>query len=258
MSIVDLKNSVKHFVLRGANIRRVHIVGCSRSGTTMLHYALAAFENTILYDKETSTWSYPTLKDSALLFGSYVFRPGRYYLVTKREWGWWEDSQLERLAKLARNYGIFVINLARDPRDVLTSKYALGEKRFYVDPEFWEKSTVAAERLMQILADHPLKMTLRYEDIILKSGATQQLLQEKIGFRLREGLQSWSKLKDNMKPGSKIGEMFPNMHNLRNFDARSIGKWRADPDLERYLQSQLNTSPQRLKLKEFIAKYGYE
>jgi len=42
------KDSVKHRLLHAANYRRVHIVGCARSGTTMLYFLMMAFQNMIL------------------------------------------------------------------------------------------------------------------------------------------------------------------------------------------------------------------
>ena len=41
MKIENTKQELKRTLLECANISRIHIVGCQRSGTTMLHYSMS-------------------------------------------------------------------------------------------------------------------------------------------------------------------------------------------------------------------------
>ena len=42
-------------------LKHIHIIGCARTGTTMLHYAMARYDGIILIDRETSVTVDPSL-----------------------------------------------------------------------------------------------------------------------------------------------------------------------------------------------------
>jgi hypothetical protein len=258
-AVHDFKNAIKHGLLSKAGIRRMHIVGCARSGTTMLHYSLVAFDNTILYDRETSVWNQPTLKGSFALFcRSLPTSRKRRYFITKRGADWWHDDALARLETYVRKYRIFLIHIVRDPRDVLTSKHALDKNRFYVSTKKWAKSTEAADRLLRRLDDYPAAMTLRYEDVVLRSDEIERQLGERTGLRLRRGVKSWARLKDNLSASEGMERMIPYMHELRNFDPASIGKWKRKPELTAYIRKLTEDSPISPRLAEFMNRHGYK
>ncbi|PON17908.1 hypothetical protein C2W62_10730 [Candidatus Entotheonella serta] len=253
-----LKNAIKYRLLRAAGIERIHIVGASRSGTTMLCYAMACFDRTLLHDRETSIWNYPTLTDSLGLFANYVGRPSPSFLVTKRGANWWRQERLERLATLTRRYGIFLIHIIRDPRDVLSSYHPLRERQFYVHPDDWERSIQGASWLWRQLADYPYKLVLRYEDIVQDPEVTQALLCQLTGLRLRPGVVSWAQLKANVEANQGLGDMVSYMHKLRNFDPESIGRWRTNPDAVAHIEQLRFASQHGVLLNEFMRIYGYE
>ncbi len=257
-TLFNVKNAIKYRLLRTANIERIHIVGTSRSGTTMLYYAMASFDRTLLHDQETSVWNYPTFKGSAGLFASHVFRPSKRFLITKRGPNWWRQDRLERLVTFVRDYGIFLIHIVRDPRDVLSSYHPLHERQFYVQPDDWANSVNGAAQLWDQLADHPAKLVLKYEDIVRQSQAAQARLCQQTGLRLRHGVTSWSRLKENVESTHSLGHMVPYMHKLRNFDPDSIGKWRTNPDAAAYLEQLRHASPHGATLNEFMQMYDYE
>ncbi len=252
------KNAMKYRLLRTAGIKRIHIVGTSRSGTTMLCYAMACFDRTLLHDRETSVWNYPTLTGSLGLFANHAVRPGKRFLVTKRGANWWRQERLERLATFARHYGIFLIHIIRDPRDVLSSHHPLRQRQFYVQPDDWQRGIQGASWLWRQLDDYPNKLVLKYEDIVRDPQGTQALLCQYTGLRLRQGVTSWARLKENVEATQGLGDMVSYMHKLRNFDPESIGKWRTNPEAVAHLEQLCHTSPYGALLHEFMRMYDYE
>lgn len=253
-----VKNVIKYRLLRAAGIERIHIVGASRSGTTMLCYAMACFDRTLLHDRETSVWNYPTFTESLGLFANHVGRCGPSILVTKRGANWWRQERLERLVAFTRRYGIFLIHIIRDPRDVLSSHHPLREREFYVQPDDWERSIQGASWLWRQLDDYPHKLILKYEDIVREPESTQALLCRRTGLRLRHGVTSWAQLKTNVEATQGLGDMVAYMHHLRNFDPASIGKWRTNPAAVTHIEQLRYASPHGVLLNEFMRVYGYE
>ena len=102
MAFDQLKNDYKHRLFSRADIRRVHIVGCGRSGTTMLHYSMTAFANTILFDRETSMWNHPSLREAHAVYDEYQNQPGQHYYITKRGVTWWQGATVEKRADFTK------------------------------------------------------------------------------------------------------------------------------------------------------------
>src|ERR1041384_3271316 len=79
-----------------AGIDRIHIIGCGRSGTTMLHLAMACFKNVTL-SKSESGIQHPHLRERlglALRLGTVS---GRKHYVTKRGSGWINPHHVDHL-----------------------------------------------------------------------------------------------------------------------------------------------------------------
>ncbi|MCP4353991.1 MAG: sulfotransferase [Desulfobacterales bacterium] len=257
MNTDNLKNNFKYFLLNRADLRRVHIIGCARSGTTMLHYSMCVFKNTILYDKETSMWNYPSVKESVGLYRKYAFQPDTHYIITKRGASWWKGGNIEKLAEFTRKYKIFLINLIRDPRDVMTSRHSLDKKKYYVDPNLWVDAMVATDRLMEYLKDYTDILTVRYEDVVLNTKEVEDSFKKRIGLELRSSVASLNRLKDNVEAIGGLEQMIPYMHKLRNFDPESVGRWKNKPDNVEYIESLLKDSFCKKHLAEFMTKYNY-
>jgi hypothetical protein len=253
----EIKEYVKHLLLTRAYIKRVHIVGCARSGTTMLHYAMSAFKNIILHDSETSPWSHPGLKDSFCFFQKYARKTPPVFFVTKRPAKWWYPDMVERLLDYVPTQRIFLINIVRDPRDVLTSSHPYDKRQFYVEPWVWEKSIAAGEHLMKNLAGYADKITLRYEDVILYPDKMERLLCDKLGLELQENISCWSQLENSVVPSDGPSRMLPYMHQLRNFDPASIGKWQHAQHKQDYVEFLLSASDASATLQSFMERYHY-
>ncbi len=252
-----VKQDVKELMLRAAGVRRFHIVGCARSGTTMLHYALLAFADTVLlHDSESAVWRYPSLLASADLVRRFALSRRRRYLVTKRNYRWFEDREVERMLYSALEHGMFLVSVVRDPRDVLTSSKR-GHDGFYVDPARWAQSVSAADTLRERLDGRNQWMTLRYEDMMCAPDETARAVMERTGLSLRPGITSWAHLKDNIALLGRNLHRTGALHTLRNFDASSVGRWRLDPAKRELVRHLLEESPQRAAIRRFMADHGY-
>ncbi len=255
-SIKKAKYMYKQAVLNLADIRRIHIVGCSRSGTTMLHYSFIAFCFTKLYDKEISPWTFPTLWE---VHRDYMFRliyrPNPFYLISKRNAPWWQEQHLEKLVSYANKTNLSVINIVRDPRDVLTSKHPLKEKQYYVDTELWMNSIKAGNFLEKHLPTVNF-LSIRYEDVIMYPDHIVEQFRKRYQMRLREGVKSIVCLKDNMKMlNAQNNHMVAYMHSLRNLDTNSIGKWKRNPGDIDHIKSLLRQKKIGGMINDFMHKH---
>jgi hypothetical protein len=252
-----LKNDFKQFLLKAAGIRRIHLIGCFSSGVTMLHYALVAFHNTFLFEEETSPWSDPDVKTCWTLWKDWRSSLESHFFITKRHANWWQPHFISTLAHYAQRYQVFIINIIRDPRDVLTSHHPYDRHNYYVTPELWKKSIAAAQQLQKDLTDYPHILTIKYEEAILHPHRIEQQLQQAFGLSLRPEIGSWNRLKQNLEDISVAGYVLPYMHKLHDFDKSSIAKWQRDPVKAEYVDFLLNTSKYRDHLKTFMAEHGY-
>ena len=255
-----LKNRVKHCLLKHVNISRIHIIGCSRSGTTMLHYSMVAFENMILHNKETSVWGYPSIKESFQLFKSHIdSKKGKTFLVTKRERYWYLHEYITKILFFIKKNNIYVINLIRHPLDVMTSRHRLDTKEYYVEPDFWNASIEAADFLMRSLGDYPNKLTIKFEDVVMHPERIEQLFTERIGLQKKREVKSLRMLKENLALAGPIDRrMIPYMHELRDFDPAAIGRWADHPAKSARVAYLLQQSPYKNQIRQFMMQYGYD
>ncbi len=255
--MVFLKQKAKQKLLQLARIRRIHITGCSRSGTTMLHFAFIAFAKTILYDKEISPWTYPELRETVKFFLNNLFNTSHLYLISKRNAPWWQKERLDKLLAYSDITNTQIILIVRDPRDVLTSKHPLDKKRYYVDPELWMNSIIAGNYLEQYLpGNHFLK--IRYEDVINEPEYIAEQFKKRYNLSLRAGVRSMALLKDNMETlNIHNSHMVAYMHNMRNLDSNSIGKWQKSKQDIRYIESLMKQKELGAMIIDFMRKHGY-
>ena len=251
------KNWIKHTLLRKANFRRIHIIGCARSGTTLLNFVLSGFRNTILHQKEVSVWNWPSLRQTFSLVRKYGFGAEPFFLVTKRNATWWIPEKLERLIRYTERFQIGIIYLIRDPRDVLTSKHALDERQYYVSFDTWKHSIEAGELVLDRLKNYPGLLIIRYEDLIEDIHRVEKSLKATFGLQLKPNVASLSRLNDYLDEDSRKSRMIQYMHGLRNFDSGSINKWKKDPKKRHYLKTLWEDPEKRGRLESVLKKYNY-
>jgi hypothetical protein len=222
----------------------------------MLHYAMVTFAGSVLHDSESLVWAYPSLPATLALVRRYGLSRRRRHLLTKRGYRWFMPDEVDRLIYSTLKYRMFLINIVRDPRDVLTSQKR-GHDGHYVKPDRWQRSVEAAEVILRALEGYPDQLTLRYEDIVTDADRAGRTLMDRIGLQLRPHITSWANLADNMALlGQNIGRVGA-MHRLRNFDPSSVGRWRHDPAKARFLAELLDSSPYGAPLRRFMATYDY-
>ncbi|NOX36452.1 MAG: sulfotransferase [Calditrichaeota bacterium] len=251
------KNRLKHKLLEKANFKRIHIVGCARSGTTLLYFALSGFRNTLLYEREVSVWNWPGLKKTFQLVQEKGFQKERFFIITKRNATWYVQEKLERLIQYVNHFRIGLIYLVRDPRDVLTSKHKLHEKPYYVGFETWKQSVSAGEYLQERLKGYSELLVLRYEDLVQHIDQVEERLKNTFGLQLKPGVASLGHLEQYLDEQARNSKMVQYMHRLRNFDPRSINKWKNDPEKRNYLKTIWDDPAKRSELETFMKKYGY-
>lgn len=223
----------------------------------MLHYAMAAFENVRLNPVESDLRFTPSILQSLKLWQ----QPGSW-LITKREFGWFEPTAIDELIEYTLEENIAVIHLVRDPRDVLISRHAGNDNdEFYVDPHRWQMSIEAGEKMMLAVEGKVPALTLKYEDIVLNSDECEARLVKELGFIKNPNLGKLSELADNMSTmGLEANPwMKQALHRLRNFDQRSVGSWKQDRQKRDYLRNLLDENPDiHRDMIKFMKRYGYD
>ena len=257
-SFHETKAALGRALFAVARIERIHIIGCGRSGTTMMHLAMACFKNVTLSNSESGV-QHPHLRERLGLALRSGTLGGRKHYITKRDSGWTTPGQVDDVIKWTRLENIGILHLVRDPRDVMLSKHVRSKRPDmpYISPERWYESTLAADQILGALSDHPRKLTLRYEDIILQPLASQQRLAAAFGLEPSPDALPIDRVKDNFERlGLQYdGQEITNLNGLRNMDAGTVGQWRKNevrPSFEAM-------SPEsRDWLERFCEEYGYD
>lgn len=254
-----MKPALGRWLFRHDNIEQLHVIGCARSGTTMMHAAMTAFENVAVCSEESGP-AFPTLR--ARIEIARAFRrqnipvSARKYYVTKRAWGWFGPAEREVLLRRAERENIGLINMVRDPRDVLLSRHPNFERARFVSVDFWRESIEGSEWLRERLESHGRFVTVRYEDVVNNPRAVERALGNAFGLRLRPNA-SIDKVQDSLSSSGAALDpsMAKAMHGVRNADAKSIGKWRTAEDKpEDELLADRAAAP---LFKDMVQRYAY-
>lgn len=112
---------------------------------------------------------------------------------------------------------LWVINMIRDPRDVVVSRHAKAPDQYWIHLGVWKRRRRAAIRL----ADHPQVMTVRYEDLVQNPAAVQQRIEQWLPFLERTG--DFVDFHRNATPSSRAVLA---LGGLRPIETSSIGNWR--------------------------------
>ena len=255
--------ALRRSIFRQGGVKRLHIVGCSRSGTTMLHMAMTAFSGVQFHYEESET-IVPLLAERLRALAAYRRagigrRDGRFF-VTKRAAGWHHPRATERLTALAARENIGVILVVRDPRDVLLSSHdGRGGVADYVDAAHWRRSVEAGYRLTDALADAPTGfLIMRYEDMVAAPATSAARLRESFGLRPKTGSPGFHALAHNVANAGKAFDdyLLEAVGKVRDLDPASVGKWRrqeTDP------AAPLRSDPEIAALHaRFCADHGYD
>lgn len=251
--LYTMKKALGRTLFRLTGVDRIHIVGCARSGTTLMQYAMVAFDGVSVANHEASL-AYPDLAERFRLAGEAV-RNRPVVLITKRTYGWFEAEAVCEVVRAARRDGIGVILVVRDPRAVLTSKHGgLSESGAYVDQDRWHKSVLAGDQIWEQLGEYPRKLIVKYEDLVTKPDAVERDLSVSFGLRRRSDMLPLANVKSNLERSGYVvdSHMDEAMHGLRDIDtsrpARAVPPL-CDLDIDR---ASINAA-----IMEFMGRYGY-
>lgn len=229
----------------------VFLTGCARSGTTLLARLMTAFRATITQGAEGRVeW-----------FGDPGFATARrkgWNLVVKRSREVFagmaphpnvadagadvEEAALAYQLALIRHFDVRVVDIVRDPRDVLVSVHHSDPDRYYVSPERLSRQFHQVEWLRQRA---PRFVQVRYEDILREPDAEQRRLGEALGLVPESRFSEYPRF---MRPERLVGdprylaEQERAAKGTRPLDASTIGRWRTtDPA---YVERALDSYPE--------------
>ena len=209
------------------NMKRLHVVGCPRSGTTLvMELVSTCFQNNGFCEHEMSIFKDPEGGDVPELFFSK--QPS-------------DIKCIERIFKLDER--LFVICLMRDPRAVITSIHKSMPGIYFCNFRIWKICDDSLRRLCR----HPRFFLIRYENLVNKADAVQQQLMEKFPFL--EKKHSFSGYERFARPSSKSIKA---MNGLRGVSSDRIQGW--EKHLRR-IKSQLEKHPEMV---DILIQYSYE
>jgi len=242
-----------------AGIERIHIIGCARSGTTLLQLAMSCFSGVVLAEDESSP-SHPFLGERVPLAMKLGWRRGRKFYITKRDSGWYFPKHRDALQAVTRAENIGLIMMVRDPRDVMLSRH-VGSKigppeDAYVTPQRWYESILAGQHIFEALADHPRKLVLRYEDLVNAPAEAERRLSECFGLSRNPQALPIDRVKDNygrLKINFGADQIVA-LNGLRNMSPSSIGQWGKHADA---LPTRDAPAAIQEKFAAFCAEYDY-
>lgn len=206
-------------------MKRIHIVGCPRSGTTLLMELVSTcFENAGHCEHELS------------IFAPVNQLNGVYF--TK------QPNDIKQLRHIFQaDPQLNVIYMGRDPRSVITSQHMASPGQYFCNYRVWRECDDAAQRYI----DHPRFLRLRYEDLVSSPDEVQaQILAH---FRFLKQLHLFSEYHKYATP-SEASERA--MNGLRAINNDSLSKWRNH--LPR-IKEQLLRHP---RLAQDLVRLGYE
>ncbi len=205
-------------------LRRLHVVGCPRSGTTLVAELIATCFADVAHDEHELS----------------IFRPApRIAPVYASK----KPMDVKRIGPLLRaDPHLFVIGVHRDPRAVITSEIA-GEDRYRISFDRWERCIDAA----RTLAGHPRYLEVAYERLVSDPDAVQADVAARFPFLVRR--HAFSEFARHAQPSARAQIA---MGGVRALDANRNARWQQH--LPR-VKAELLRHPRML---DVLIELGYE
>lgn len=206
-------------------MKHLHIVGCPRSGTTlMMELMSTCFQNDESCDHEISIYE-PVPENIELYFSK-------------------KPTDILHIKNIfEKDPNLYIIYVVRDPRAVFTSKHHSNRDIYFCNYKIWKKCDLAAE----MFEGHPRFITLRYEDLVEKPDNCQSAIAKKFAFFKQ--LHPFSEYHKFAKPPE---DALKAMEGLRPVNSSSLDKWKQH--LPR-VKEQLERNP---GLTDDLIRRGYE
>ncbi|MFT4676209.1 MAG: hypothetical protein ACJAX5_000100 [Patiriisocius sp.] len=207
-------------------MKRVHITGCRRSGTTLLFEMLATcFRHDDHCEHEQSIFVPVDGTNQSLYFSK-------------------KPSDITHIHRVFRaDPQLHLIYVRRDPRAVITSTHPTRSDIYYASFERW----LRYERAVTPLLQHPRFHLVSYEELVSEPDVVQQRLMNQFGFL--EALHTFSQFHEFAKSSEKAQI---SLKGLRPISRSSLNAWQQHLPRIRF---QLDRYPE---LKQIVRKYGYE
>ncbi len=204
---------------------RLHIVGCPRSGTTLLMELVSTcFGNSGFCAHELSIFE--PLHD-----------PGPLYFSK-------QPNDIKQIGHIFhRDPNLNIIYLGRDPRAVITSKHRANPDEYFCNYRVWSECDKAAQRYWT----HPRFMPLRYEDLVRAPDDVQRRIAECFDFM--HPRHPFTEYHLHAEPS---GDASRAMNGLREIDLDSLDKWRG------HLPRVAEQLKRRPGLADDLVRLGYE
>ncbi len=206
-------------------MKRIHIVGCHRSGTTLLFELMTTcFRHDAHCDHERSIF-----KDKAHCDGIYISK---------------KPSDITHIEQIfSADPDLYLLYLIRDPRAVISSIHPSKSDRYFSSFERWQRYEQAAAPLKS----HPRFLEVRYEDLVRHPDKVQSSICTRFSFlETMHPFSAFEKFAQTSKPAEI------SLKGIRAINDKSIDRWKEH--LPR-IKFQLERYP---ALVQCLIEYGYE
>ncbi len=212
------------------SLRRLHVVGCPRSGTTLMMELLwMSYSLGGRCDHELSLFDEPLI-------------PIDLYLTKKPS----DSYRLEQL--LRADADLYVVAMQRDPRAVISSRHARRPDEYYCDFARWQLHQDAIDALR----GHPRFVAVKFEALLANPDLEQQALESRLACladndgSIRRGRFSEYPHGEQVTAAARQA-----LNGVRPFDTTRLTSWQAH--LPRVKQ-QLLLYP---VLQSYLTRLGY-
>ena len=219
------------------------IGACPRSGTTLLLSILAASERIFAIPNQTyafSRWAQKIDPENRQIHYTALridrlYREFLYNKIPPKAVRWLEKTpkHVKSYKKILNylNNRIYIINIIRDGRDVVTSKHPrIRSDSYYLEAERWVEDV----NLGLDLEGHPQVLNIRYEDLIDVFEPTMQKIYNFIDEPVPDSLLVWNK-KTTIKRSKHWGKPVQKLY------ADSIKRWQKPEHkekIDRFMQNK--------------------
>jgi hypothetical protein len=227
------------------------IGGCGRSGTTLLAAILSAHPNIYSYSYETMAfcpmaWDDPL--NRSVPFSLDVLEKDLHISFPKNEHTRFLEKTPKNTLVYARIAYFFdkkvkIINLVRDGRDVVLSKYPGKEEIQYTTADFWKTEILYGMECESF----PWLKTIRYEDLILDFKNTLLDICDFCELPFHNNLINYVKFTQYSSSDAWTHKNVILPH------SNSIGKWKNE--LDNIEVNKINSNPEFISL---LKRYNYE
>ncbi len=201
-SAPDMLNQVGHYDDRKLlkTMKRIHITGCPRSGTTlMMEMMRTCFHNDAFCMHEMSIFEKPESGHPEIFFSK-------------------QPSDIRWIKSLLRaDDNLYVINMIRDPRAVITSIHRNFPGMYFCNFRIWNECHQKSQQLMK----HPHFLQIRYEDLVADPGQVQDAIQKVIPFLAKK--HDFSEYHNFAKPSANANAA---MGGIRKISTARIAGWK--------------------------------